>query len=156
MQIDRLPEFHQNVQTSGGAWTGDGLQIDPVEARHFADQNWSNGEIPPPMPTETIMMGDFNSLPESDEYKRMVGDKDPSYGRVGHLDGFVDSWAAADDHFGEHITWLPDPPNRSPGHGLTLDYCFVGPKLGRKVKRAWVDSSVKGSDHRPYWVELDR
>ena len=51
--------------------------------------------------------------------------------------------------------WRPDPPERSPGHGLTLDYCLVSPELGHKVKRAWVDSSAQGSDHRPYWVELD-
>ena len=100
-------------------------------------------------------MGDFNSEPESDEYMRMVGKIDPCFGRIGYLDGFVDSWTAADDRSGDRITWLPDPPNRSPGHGLTLDYCFVGPELGHKIKRAWVDSSAEGSDHRPYWVELD-
>jgi exonuclease III len=50
---------------------------------------------------------------------------------------------------------LPDPPDRSPGHGLRLDYCFVDPHLGRKVKHAYVDSAAEGSDHRPYWVELD-
>jgi endonuclease/exonuclease/phosphatase family metal-dependent hydrolase len=62
------------------------------------------------------------------------------------------------DILGRHLKefyWLPDPPERSPGRGLTLDYCFVGPELGRKVKRAWVDRSAKGSDHRPSWVELD-
>ena len=155
MQIDRLLEFHRNAHASGGAWTGDGMQADPAEAQHFVDQNWSNSEMLPPMPTEAIMMGDFNSLPESKEYKRIVGDIDPCYGRVGHLDGFVDSWTVADNRSDERITWLPDPPDRTPGHGLTLDYCLVGPKLGRKVKRAWVDSAMEGSDHRPYWVELD-
>ena len=128
---------------------------DPIETQHFADQDWGNGEEPPSMPKETIVMGDFNSQPESDEYMRMVGEIDPCYGRVGHLDGFVDSWRAADDCTGDRITWLPDPPDRSPGHGLTLDYCFLAPELGDKVKRAWVDSSAEGSDHRPYWVELD-
>ena len=155
MQIDRLLAFHQNAQTSGGTWSEDGIQADPIETQHCMDQDWSNGEVPPPMPTGEIVMGDFNSQPGSDEYTRMVGDIDPSYGRVEYLDGFVDSWTAADDQFGERITWLPDPPERSPGHGLTLDYCFVDAELGGKVKRAWVDNSVKGSDHRPYWVELD-
>ncbi len=155
MQIDRLLEFHRNAQANGGAWTGDGTHIDPIETRHFAELDWSNGEAPPSMPQEAIVMGDFNSEPESDEYMRMVGEIDPCFGRIGHLDGFVDSWTAADDRSGDRITWLPDPPNRSPGHGLTLDYCFVGPELGHKIKRAWVDSSAEGSDHRPYWVELD-
>ena len=155
MQIDRLLAFHQNPQTSGGTWSEDGIQADPIETQLCMDQDWSNGEVPPPMPTGAIVMGDFNSQPGSDEYTRMVGDIDPSYGRVEYLDGFVDSWTAADDQFGERITWLPNPPERSPGHGLTLDYCFVDAELGRKVKRAWVDNSVEGSDHRPYWVELD-
>ncbi len=131
------------------------MQVDPIEARNFAYLNWSNSEMLPPMPTEAIMMGDFNSLPESKEYKQIVGDIDPCYRRVGHLDGYVDTWTSADDRSDERITWLPDPPDRVPGHGLTLDYCFVSPKLGRKVKRAWVYSSVEGSDHRPYWVELE-
>jgi len=131
------------------------LLEDPIEVQHLADQYWSNGEALPPMPKETIVMGDFNSEPESDEYKQMVGTIDPCYGRVGHLDSFVDSWTVANERSGDRITWLPDPPDRSPGHGLRLDYCFVDPHLGRKVKHAYVDSSAEGSDHRPYWVELD-
>jgi endonuclease/exonuclease/phosphatase family metal-dependent hydrolase len=155
LQIERLLECHRHAQTNGGAWTGDGKFAGSVVAQHLADQDWSNGEDSPPMPRETIVMGDFNSEPESDEYEQMVGKIDPSYGRVGHLDSFVDSWTVANDRSGDGITWWPDPPERSPGHGLRLDYCFVDPHLGRKVKHANVDSAAKGSDHRPYWVELD-
>ena len=155
MQIDRLLECHRNAQTNGGAWTGDGLLSDAVEAKHLVDQNWSNGEAPPPMPQLTVMMGDFNSEPESPEYTRLVGEIDPCNGRVGHLDGFVDSWTAAKHQSGDPITWWPDPPDQSPGHGLRLDYCFLSPHLAHQVRRASVDSSAQGSDHRPYWVELD-
>ena len=155
MQIDRLLEFHRIAQASGGAWTGNEALIDPIEARAMADLDWSSGEAPPSMPKEAIVMGDFNSKPESAEYMRIVGEIDPFFRRVGHLDGFVDSWTAADDRPGDRITWLPDPPDRSPGHGLTLDYCFVDPELGHKVKHAWVDDAAEGSDHRPYWVESD-
>jgi endonuclease/exonuclease/phosphatase family metal-dependent hydrolase len=155
LQIDRLLECHRHAPTNGGAWTGDGPRDDPVEARHLTDLGWSNGEDLPPMPRETIVMGDFNSEPESAEYVQMVGAVDSCYGRVGHLDSFVDSWTVANDRSGDCITWLPDPPDRSPGHGLRLDYCFVDPHLGRKVRHAYVDSSAQGSDHRPYWVELD-
>ena len=155
MQIDRLLEIHRNAQTNGGAWTGDGILADAVEAKYLVDQNWSHGEAPPPMPQETVIMGDFNSEPESPEYNRLVGDIDPCYGRVGHLDGFVDSWTAAKKQSGDPLTWWPDPPDRSPGHGLRLDYCFLSPHLGHQVRRASVDSFAQGSDHRPYWVELD-
>ena len=155
MQIDRLLEFHRSAQASGGAWTGNEALFDPSAARYMAELDWSNGEGPPSMPKETIVMGDFNSEPESDEYLRMVGEIDPDFGRVAHLDGFADSWTAADDRGGDRITWVPEPPGRPPGRGLTLDYCFVSAEMARKVKCAWVDSAAEGSDHRPYWVELD-
>ena len=50
---------------------------------------------------------------------------------------------------------IANPPGRNPGHGVRLDYCFVSPDLGHKVESAWVDSAALGSDHLPYWVELD-
>ncbi len=155
LQIDLLLECHRHAQTSGGAWTGEGMFADAVEVKHLADQNWSNGEALPPMPKETIVMGDFNSEPESEEYQQIVGAIDPCYGRVGHLDSFVDSWTVANNRSGDCITWWPDPLDRSPGHGLRLDYCFVDPNLGRKVKHAYVDNTAQGSDHQPYWVELN-
>ena len=83
LQIDRLLECHRHAQTNGGAWTGDGLLDDPIEAQLLADLGWSNGEALPPMPKETIVMGDFNSEPESAEYEQMVGAIDPCNGQVG-------------------------------------------------------------------------
>ena len=145
MQIDRLLEFHRNAQVNGAAWTGNAALIDAVEDRHMDDLEWDNGEPPPTMPHETIVIGDFNSVPESDEYKRMVSELDPCFGRVGHVDGFIDSWTALDEQPNDRITWLPDPPERAPGHGLTLDYCFLSPDLGHKVERAWIDSAAIGS-----------
>ena len=73
------------------------------------------------MPDATIVMGDFNSEPESEEFQRMVGTFHPLYGHVDHLDGFVDSWTVAGERSGDDdcITWWPDPPGRSPGHGLS-------------------------------------
>ncbi len=155
LQIDRLLEIHRNANISGAAWTGDGSYADPIEAENFLQMNWSNGEPPPPMPTDTVLMGDFNSVPESQEYLRIAGEVDPAFGRIAHLDGFVDSWLVAQEKLDEATTWWPDPPDRSPGHGLRLDYCFLSPGLGSKVRRAWVDGSARGSDHKPYCVELN-
>jgi len=155
MQIDRLLEFHRHAHVNGGAWTGGEAIVDPIEAQHLADLDWNNGENPPSMPKEAVVMGDFNSEPDSDEYERMVGKVDPCYGRVGHLDSFVDSWTTAKERSGDRITWWPDPPEREPGRGLRLDYCFFAPFLAQGIKRAWVDHAADGSDHRPYWVELD-
>lgn len=157
MQIDRLLEFHRNAQVSGGAWTGGEVDMntDPVEAQPMAGLNWNNGETPPVMPEETVVMGDFNSIPDSDEYDRMVGAQDLFNGRVGHLDGFVDSWTCARERADDRTSWWPDPPEQEPGHGLCLDHCFISPCLAQQVERAWVDRAAEGSDHRPYWVELN-
>ena len=156
MQIDRLLEFHRNAEVSGGAWTGGGdADVDPAEIEHMTELNWSNGEQLPVMPKETVVMGDFNTLPESDEYDRMVGELDPFTGRIGHLDGFVDSWTVAKERFGERDSWFPDPPEREFRHGKCLDYCFISPYLSQKVARAWVDKDAIGSDHKPYRVDLD-
>jgi endonuclease/exonuclease/phosphatase family metal-dependent hydrolase len=156
LQIDHMLEFHRNAEVSGGAWTGGGdAVVDPVEIKRLAGQNWSNDEPLPVMPKETIVMGDFNSLPESDEYDRMVGEWDPYTGRVGHLDGFADSWTVAKEKIGERTSWYPDPTERQPGHGVCLDYCFISPQLSRKVASAWVDQDAMGSDHKPYWVDLE-
>jgi endonuclease/exonuclease/phosphatase family metal-dependent hydrolase len=155
MQIDQLLEIHRTAISRGAAWTGDGACADPIEAENFLRMNWNNSEPPPPMPTDTVLMGDFNSVAESPEYIRFAGEVDPAYGRVAHLDGFVDSWSAAQEKSGEATTWWPDPPDRSPRHGLRLDYCFLSPGIGRKVKRVWVDGAAEGSDHKPYWIELN-
>ena len=157
LQIDYLLAWHRRAWSNGGAWTGSKI-IDIMDGyEDFFCFEWSDGKPQPPMPDATIVMGDFNSEPESEEFQRMVGTFHPLYGHVDHLDGFVDSWTVAGERSGDDdcITWWPDPPGRSPGHGLRLDYCFVSPDLGHTVKRAWVDSYVEGSDHRPYWVELD-
>ena len=67
--------FTQHLAEAGYAYeTADieRLLDDPIEDQHLADQDWSNDEALPPMPRETIVMGDFNSEPESDEYERML------------------------------------------------------------------------------------
>lgn len=158
LQIDHLLAWHRHARSSGGAWTG-GETLDTMAGYEgFIGFDWTDGQPKPPMPDQAIVKGDFNSEPESEEFQRMVGPFDPIYGQVEHLDGFTDSWAAARERPGDDdgITWWPDPPGRSPDRGLRLDYCFVDPHLGQNVKRAWVDDAANGSDHRPYWVELDR
>jgi endonuclease/exonuclease/phosphatase family metal-dependent hydrolase len=155
LQIDHLLDWHRRGPTNGGAWTGRRYVDEVPGFAGFIGFDWSGGEDQPPMPTETVVMGDFNSGPESEEYRRMVGTTDPFYGLVEHVDSFVDSWSAAQERSAEPATWYPDPPGRAPGHGLRLDYCFVDPHLGQMVRRAWVDHEANGSDHRPYWVELD-
>ena len=140
-QLDYLLKFHQSAHVSGGAWTGNRVSND----RDLYDQNWSNDEAPPPMPNETIMMGDFNFEPDSDEHVRIVGSVDSCYGRVGHLDSFVDSWEVAKVRSENSFTW--------PSQKTRLDYCFVNPYLSQKIEEAWIDQDADGSDHQPFWIK---
>lgn len=156
IQIDRLLEFYRNSPVSGGSWTGGGDGVtDPVEIKHMDELNWSNDETVPLIPKETVVMGDFNMLPDCEEYNRMVGTPDLCVGRVGHLDSFLDSWIVAKERSDSRNSWFPDPPERAPGYPICLDYCFVSPHLSQKVERVWIDQDATGSDHKPVWVELD-
>ena len=156
MQLDRLLECYRNTRVNGGSWTGGGSWVtDPVEIRHMAELNWSNDEPIPVIPKEAVVMGDFNMIPESEEYNRMVGTPDPCSGRVGHVDDFLDSWTFAREHSEDRISWFPDPPKCAPGYPICLDYCFISPNLSQRVERAWIDQDAIGSDHKPYWVDLD-
>ena len=155
LQIDHLLEFHKNTQIRGPAWSGGVNNPDPIEARHMDKLDWANGEPIHPIPDAAIMLGDFNMIPTGAEHEKIVGAKDTCYGRVAHVDGFVDVWDAAKTTGENRVTWLPDPPERAPGIGLTLDYCFVSPHLAHTVSKSWVDRDAVGSDHKPLWVELN-
>lgn len=145
LQLQTLLRVHAQAAIEGGAWCG---QAD------IAGLDWSGGEPPPPMPADAVLMGDFNAEPGGPEYDMLAGPRDDSAGRVAYSDRFVDTWVAAGHEENDGVTWLPteekigERPRR-------LDYCFVSGRLGRCVRSARVDMRAQGSDHQPYWVELD-
>jgi endonuclease/exonuclease/phosphatase family metal-dependent hydrolase len=155
LQIDALLEMNRTIEHCGKVMMANGNHHNLAEAQHIAELDWNNGEPPLPTPDYTLFMGDFNSTEESSEYIRFVGAADPLYGRGAHGNSLVDSWCIAHETTGSRESWWPDPPDRLPGHPLVLDYCFISTELAPKVKRCWVDSDAVGSDHRPYWVQLD-
>lgn len=155
LQLDHLFEMNRIFENCGRVIMAGGNHSDPEEAAHIDELDWNNGEPPLPNPVHTIFMGDFNSTEESSEYTRFVGEPDPIYGHGVHSDVLVDSWSVAREIKGQPESWWPDPPDRLPGHPLRLDYCFISSGLASKVNRCWVDTKAVGSDHRPYWVELD-
>ena len=108
----------------------------------------------PPMPLEAVVMGDFNCEKDTPEYELMAGKKDSQFGYVAYIDSFVDSWEAAGNGDQELNTWVHD--SMASGWGTArLGYCFISPSLAGQVKNAWLDNDALGSDHQPYWVELD-
>ncbi|MYH60034.1 MAG: hypothetical protein F4145_19120, partial [Boseongicola sp. SB0675_bin_26] len=150
LQIDYLLDVHRNARARGGSWTGEGPAQNESEWQEFLRHDWNNGEPVPDVADKTVWMGDFNSVPEGPEYRRIVGEFDPTVGgRLLHADGLADSWhlAPPDDKDDPGHTWWPDPPDRAPGRPLRLDYCFLSPELAPHVTRKWVDAEAKGSDH---------
>lgn len=154
-QIQHLISLHQGAQARGGSWTGAAPEHDPAELANFHAMDWAQGETQPALPRHTILMGDFNMVPDSPEYSALMGESDLATGHNLHWDSFADSWHAAHNGADDAgYTWWPDPPGRAPSEPLRLDYCLLSAGLAGAVSRAWVDTSADGSDHQPYWVEL--
>ena len=155
LQIDSLLEMNKAIEHCGSVLMAAGNHSNPAEAQHIVDLDWNHGEPALPIPVNTLFMGDFNSTEESREYIRFVGEADPIFGRGIHSNSLVDSWSVARNPAGSPESWWPDPADRLPCHPLRLDYCFISTGLASKVNRCWVDTEAVGSDHRPYWVQLD-
>lgn len=155
LQVRHLIGLHQGAMARGGSWTGTAPEHDPSELANFQAMDWAQGEAQPALPRHTILMGDFNMVPDSPEYTALMGEPDLATGHNLHWDSFADSWRVARHSAGgEGHTWRPDPPERAPAVPLRLDYGLLSAGLAGSVVRAWVDESADGSDHRPYWVEL--
>ena len=135
-QVEALLSIHARAPSEGGAWCG---------GHPEPEAGWTEGEMPP-MPTDAILMGDFNFEHDDPEYARLVGPESAKYGRLNNLTGFVDAWVAAGHREDEGATI---------GTGARIDYCFVSSALAPRVRSAWIDTGASGSDHQPVWVEMD-
>jgi endonuclease/exonuclease/phosphatase family metal-dependent hydrolase len=138
-QVDAILDIYRRAPAGGGAWTG------PA-----GGSSWTDGP-PPPMPREAILMGDFNFEPTSPLYDRIVGPFSPEYGRMNPLEGFVDAWVASGHGERDGVTLPPSGGNP----GQRIDYCFVSTSLLARVRACWIDGEAAGSDHQPFWTELD-
>ncbi|MCH8998288.1 MAG: endonuclease/exonuclease/phosphatase family protein [Proteobacteria bacterium] len=136
-QLDYLLPRLLDLPREGGVRTG------PPRDGH--------GEVP--MPESCVVMGDCNFTPQSREYLRVVGEADYYYGRaiVGHH--LVDSWTHSGHGQDEGVTWYDYEEKKGPD--LRLDYGFVSPDLAGRIRSARIDDDAPGSDHQPYWFELD-
>jgi endonuclease/exonuclease/phosphatase family metal-dependent hydrolase len=135
-QVEALLAIHARAPSEGGAWCG---------GHPEPEAGWIEGEMPP-MPADAILMGDFNFDYGSAEYERIVGPMSARYGRLNNRAGFVDAWVAADHREDEGATIAS---------GARIDYCFVSATLASRVRSARIDSAATGSDHQPFWVEID-
>jgi endonuclease/exonuclease/phosphatase family metal-dependent hydrolase len=138
-QVDALLEVIARAPREGGVWCG---------THYNPDAGWTD-EPAPPMPAETILLGDFNFTCASEEYERMVGPYDAVRGRLVNVAGLADAWVAAGHGEEEGATVSSD------GNGRRLDYCFVSAWLAGKVRSARVDVQARGSNHQPLYIDID-
>ncbi len=134
-QVDVLLDIHRKAPAEGGAWSGG--HPDP-------DSGWTEG-VMPPMPQHAILMGDFNFEPTDPEYAKFVGPLSDQYGRVIPLAGFVDSWAAAGHEEQSGVTC----------DGIRIDYVFISSSIADRLRSVRIDSDAEGSDHQPYWCDIN-
>lgn len=137
-QVDRLLEIHASAELEGAVITGGALEGE-----------WIGDGMPQAMPSNAIMMGDFNFEPDSEEYTRMAGPASPYGGRVVNPRGFVDAWVEAGHGAMEGVT------GDIQGKSVRLDYCFVSSALRGSINGASIDDKARGSDHQPVRVDLD-
>ncbi|MHA1599220.1 MAG: endonuclease/exonuclease/phosphatase family protein [Alphaproteobacteria bacterium] len=143
-QIGALLDIVRRAPREGGTWTG----------KHTHRYWIENNENAPPMPEDAILLGDFNLQPTNPEYDLLAGPHDGAGGRLTYQEGFVDAWVAAGHDENDGATF-PASSGNELTHDLRLDYAFVTESLARRVRSAEVDMAAQGSDHQPFWIDID-
>ncbi len=151
MQINSIRDTIRRAPAEGGAWTGDLAHSLWEDHGHTL---WEEDATPPPMPESFVLLGDFNLEPKDPEYDHLVGPKDGDLGRLTSAEEFVDTWVAAGHDENEGVTFFADS-SESDAKGMRLDYAFVDQTMKKQVLGAWIDEAAQGSDHQPYWIDLD-
>ena len=146
-QIEALLDIIERAPAEGGAWCGG--HPNPAAG-------WTEGEEPP-MPRHAMLMGDFNFVPDSEQYDMITGPLSPNHGRLARRDGLLDTWVAAGHEESDRVTCpaVANGPEAGMDIDSCLDYCFVTADLARHVRSARIDATAEASDHQPVWIELD-
>jgi endonuclease/exonuclease/phosphatase family metal-dependent hydrolase len=133
-QVDHLRELHREAC------------LHARSPRPGTDANGPFAAIPRGGPA--VLMGDFNMLPDSPEYLRLLapfGDGTPPLRDAWHL---VQPGRRHAPTVGLH----DDGPDA--GLPFTFDYAFVSADLAPRVRRVRIDGSEEGSDHQALLLEL--
>lgn len=132
-QIHTIRKIIANAPNEGGAWTGPSTH--PL---------WLEDKITPPMPEEFVLLGDFNLPPQDREYDHLVRVDDNEC-------MLLDSWTLAGREINEGVTYRANPKNSQ-----RIDFAFVDKTMQHNVLGTRVDNDAQGSDHQPYWIELEK
>ncbi len=142
-QIGSIRDTIRRAPAEGGAWTGG-----------HAHSLWVEDGAPPPMPESFVLLGDFNLEAKDPEYDHLVGPRDGDHGRLTSKEEFIDTWVAAGHDENEGVTFAADGLTDD-AQAMRIDYAFVDASMKDRVLGARIDVAAQGSDHQPYWVELD-
>lgn len=70
--------------------------------------------------------------------------------------GYIDTFRLVNGNEPNHYSWWSFRMRaRDRNVGWRIDYFFVSGELKDKIKDAWIESDVQGSDHCPIGLELD-
>ena len=142
-QIIAIRETIRRAPVEGGAWSSpNALSL------------WKEDGDPPPMPEPFVLMGDFNLEAKDPEYDHLVGPRGGDHGRSSSKENLVDTWVAAGYDENEGATFST-AASSSDGEGMRVDYAFVDEPMRKRILGARIDEAAQGSDHQPYWIELD-
>lgn len=97
-----------------------------------------------PRPTSSILCGDFNFLPDSEEYQHIT---QAPY-------GFKDAWCLLDGKTREFPTCGFDNAAQWPQGPHCRDFFFVTEDVARQVTQIGVDTVTRASDHQPIYLKL--
>lgn len=150
-QINSIRKTIRSAPAEGGAWTGPRAQTLWETHEH---KLWEEDSTPPPMPELFVLLGDFNLEYKDPEYDHLVGPMDGDLGRISSKEEFIDTWVATGHGENEGSTYL-DANSSGENRGMRIDYAFVDESMQKQILGARIDEQAQGSDHQPYWVDLD-
>ena len=109
------------------------------------------------MPRHAVLMADMNFLPASPEYDRFAGPVSADHGRLHRRDRFLDAWVLAGHPEEEGVTRPAEvnPLETAKTYDKRIDFIFVTTGLADRIRSAHIDIEAIGSDHRPFWAEID-
>jgi len=99
-----------------------------------------------PHTADTILCGDFNFEPHSDEYRALI---DP---REAHP--LLDGWSIAYPGQAHPPTFRLYDDTYGP-EAVSCDFFFVSESLTDRVRQVKVDTLTQASDHQPVMIEID-
>ncbi|NRP70923.1 hypothetical protein ILFOPFJJ_01805 [Ensifer psoraleae] len=118
----------------------------PIAGEH-SDTSWTAEPCPSYVPNSSIVLGDFNLDPSSEDYSLIVGDRHSRHGRMTpFVGGLMDAWTLV---HGGNETAATQSSDGVTFLGRRIDYCFVSPDMADKVKSAEVLAETIASDHLP-------